>query len=211
MTVLDLTHLLAPGMPVYPGADAPDLRQVRTVARDGWDEKWIGLSSHHGTHMDAPAHMLEGAPTLDRMEAGRFLGRGWAADVSALGGGCIGPAVLEAHREAIEGCDFVLFHTGWAARWGREDYFRDFPVLAPDAAQWLGERGLKGIGFDTVSADPVGADSRIHRILFRAGLVLIENLTGLDALLGRSFQFICLPLKVAEADGSPVRAVALVD
>ena len=211
MTVLDLTHPLAPGMPVYPGADAPDLRQVSTVARDGWNEKWIGLSSHHGTHMDAPAHMIEGAPTLDRMEPGRFLGRGWVVDVAARSGGSIGLADLEAHREAIDGCDFVLFHSGWSARWGRPDYFRDFPVLAPDAARWLGERGLKGVGFDAISADPVGGACPIHLILLGAGLVLVENLTGLGALLGRRFQFVCLPLKVEGADGSPVRAIALLD
>jgi len=212
MDILDLTHPLTAGMPVYPGAAPPDLRQVATVARDGWDEKWLGLSSHHGTHIDAPAHMLAGAPTLDQLGAGWFVGPGHVVDVAHRAGGAIALADLEPHRAALEASAFVLFRTGWAERWGRDDYFRDFPVLAADAAAWLGALPLRGVGFDAVSADPVGAGPFAnHLALFRAGKILIENLTGLEALVGRRFLFSCLPLAVSGADGSPVRAVALVE
>jgi len=112
----------------------------------------------------------------------------------------------------LEGCEFVLFHTGWSRLWGKETYFEGFPVLAPAAAHWLADRELKGIGFDAVSVDPVGsADYPNHRILFRKGMLSIENLTGLEPLIGRRFLFSCLPLKIEEADGSPVRAVAILD
>jgi kynurenine formamidase len=211
MAILDLTHPLTPTMPVYPGAPQPELRQVATVAGNGWDEKWIGLSSHHGTHIDAPAHMVVGAPTLDQLGADRFVGPGWVVDVAHRAGGRIQVADLEPHREAIARADFVLFRTGWDARWGRDDYFRDFPVLDPEAAAWLAATAVKGVGFDVASADPVGAACAIHLILFGAGKILIENLAGLEQLVGRSFVFSCLPLAVEGADGSPVRAVAMVD
>ena len=212
MTILDLTHPLAPDMPVFPGAEAPDIRTVRTIAQDGWAEKWIGLSSHHGTHIDAPAHMLEGAPTLDRLGAGQFVGPGWVVPIPGLPGGEIGVALLEAHAGAINASQFVLFATGWSAHWGRKAYFTGFPVLSLEAAHWMGRRGLKGVGFDTLSADPVDAAPCIrHLALFRAGLVLVENLTGLEAPIGRRFLFSCLPLSLDQADGSPVRAVAMLD
>jgi kynurenine formamidase len=84
--------------------------------------------------------------------------------------------------------------------------------LTPEAARWLAGRNLSGVGFDAISADPVGsAEFENHLILFRAGMISIENLTGLDALIGQRFLFSCLPLKLADADGCPVRAVAILE
>jgi len=206
MRILDLTHTLTPSMPVYPGTEPPVIRQATTVERDGFAEKWLGLYSHTGTHIDAPAHMLPGAPTLDRLGIDRFVGRGRVVDVS--GQDEIGLAALA----DLEDAEFVLFHTGWDRRWGQESYYSDFPVLTPEAARWLGGRGLKGVGFDAISAYPVGSEGfGNHLELFRAGLILIENLTGLEQLIGEPFLFSCLPFKLEEADGSPVRAVAILD
>jgi arylformamidase len=132
-------------------------------------------------------------------------------DVSALAGAEIGAAFLEARQADLEGAEFVLLHTGWSRHWGQEAYFAGFPVLSAEAARWLCGRGLKGIGLDAISIDPVDSTTYPnHHICFRAGLILIENLTGLEALAGRSFLFSCLPLKLEQADGSPVRAVALI-
>jgi kynurenine formamidase len=209
-TVLDLTHTLAEGMPAYPGTEPPTLQPANTVAKDGFAEKLLTMYSHTGTHIDAPAHMLAEGATLDRMEVGRFVGPACVLD--ATGRDLIERAFLETHRDLLEGCEFVLFHTGWSRLWGREAYFEGFPVLAPEAAQWLADRGLKGIGFDAISVDPVGsADFPNHMILFRKGILSIENLTGLEPLIGLRFLFSCLPLKIEAADGSPVRAVALLD
>ena len=207
-TVLDLTQTIAEGMPAYPGTEPPRLEQANTVARDGFAEKRISMFSHTGTHIDAPAHMLEGAPTLDRLDVAHFVGTACVLDVS--GRTAIEPSQLEAQAALVEGCAFVLFHTGWSRYWGQDQYFAEFPVLTQEAAHWLTQRGLKGVGFDAISVDPVGsAEFPNHFALFRAGLICIENLTGLAPLIGRRFLFSCLPLKLAEADGSPVRAVAL--
>jgi arylformamidase len=205
MRTVDLTHTLTPSMPVYPGTEPPVIRQATTVERDGFAEKWLGLYSHTGTHIDAPAHMLPGAPTLDRLGIDRFVGRGRVVDVA--GQDEIGVAALAELGDA----EFVLFHTGWDRLWGQEGYYSGFPVLTLEAARRLAGRGLKGVGFDAISADPVGSEGfENHLELFRAGLILIENLTGLDQLIGNPFLFSCLPLKLEQGDGSPVRAVAMV-
>ena len=209
-TVLDLTHTLAEGMPAYPGTEPPTLRSANTVAQDGFAEKLLTMYSHTGTHIDAPAHMLAEGPTLDRMEIGSFVGPACVLDVT--GQDCIERTLLESRQHLLEGAEFVLFHTGWSRLWGQEAYFEGFPVLAPEATRWLADRGLKGVGFDAISVDPVGStDFPNHLILFRKGLLSIENLTGLKPLIGRRFLFSCLPLKIEEADGSPVRAVAILD
>jgi len=209
-TVLDLTHTLTEGMPVYPGTEPPRIQPANTVAKDGFAEKLLSMYSHTGTHIDAPAHMLEGGPTLDQLGAGHFVGTACVLD--AVGRTEIGLPELQAQATLIEGCDFVLFHTGWSRLWGQEAYFSDFPVLSREAAGWLAGRGLKGVGFDAISVDPVGSvDFENHHLFFGAGMISIENLTGLAALAGTRFLFSCLPLKIAEADGSPVRAVAILD
>jgi kynurenine formamidase len=210
LTVIDLTHPLTADMPVYPGTEPPLIQPANTVERNGFAETLIRMYSHTGTHIDAPAHMLAGAPSLDQFGVDRFVGRACAIDVSALGDGRIGRSALEPHASLVSGCDFVLLHTGWSRNWGSARYFEDYPVLSPDGAQWLVERLRKGVGFDVISADPVGAavfDN--HLAFFRAGLVIVENLTNLGSLVGRTFTFSCLPLAFERGDGSPVRAVAV--
>lgn len=199
-------------MPVYPGTEPPVLRQANTVERDGFAETVIHMWSHTGTHVDAPAHMVAGAPTLDQMGVDRFVGRACVIDVSGAAGGEIEASDLERHADLVSGCDFVLLHTGWARYWGEERYYSGFPVLSGAATRWLIGRSLKGIGLDAISIDAVGATRFANHLeCFGAGLILVENLTGLDALVGRRFTLSCLPLALPDADGSPVRAVALLD
>lgn len=211
--VLELSHFIREGMPVYPGTEPPLIVEANTLEADGFREKLITMYSHTGTHMDAPAHILPGAPTLDSMSPDCFLGVGFLLDVSAADGSEIGLNLLEAHRESLENSDFLLLRTGWDRFWGEPAYFQGYPVLEPEAAQWIASQGLKGVGFDCISADP--ADSRelpIHRILLKAGMLIIENLTGLDQLpegTAGVFDFMALPLRIENADGSPVRALAI--
>lgn len=212
MTVLDLTHFIESDMPVYPGTEGPVIQTATTIAGQGFAEKRIAMYSHTGTHMDAPGHILPGAPTLDRMPPGRFAGPGLVLDLYTPGTGrLISESDLTPRMGEIEAADFLLFRFGWDRFWGSPEYFEGYPILSPGAAEILAGTGLKGIGVDCISVDEVGSvDFMVHKTFFRAGMVLIENLTGLSPLTGRSFTFLCLPLKLRDADGSPVRAAAMV-
>jgi len=208
--ILDLTQPIAPGMPVYPGTDAPAITASHTVEEHGFLEHRLTLLTHTGTHLDAPAHMLAGGRTLDSYPVGHFVGRAIAIDVANAPGGAVGRDVLAPHRAALAGSDFLLLCTGWSQRWGLDAYFEGFPVLTPDAAAWLADLDLRGVGVDAISVDAAGAAVyAVHEILLGRGLVIVENLTNLRALVGRAFTFACLPLKLAGADGAPVRAIAL--
>lgn len=208
--VLDLSHPLSDTMPVYPGSRPPRIRRTSTVAERGFAETSLGFLSHTGTHVDAPAHMRAGGATLDRLPVETFVGTACVLD--ATGAARLDRAFLEAHAELVAGCAFLLFHTGWDRHWGRPAYLEGFPVLTPEGARWVAAQGLAGVGADTISPDPVGSrDFPIHHILFGAGLLVYENLTGLGPLAGRRCHFAGLPLPYAEADGCPVRAVAMVD
>ncbi len=211
MTVVDLSHPLAPGMPVHPGDPAPRIRRLTTLEREGWATREITLSTHSGTHLDAPSHLLPGAPSLDELPPETFIGRARVIDIPP-GTVTISAGDLTERRRALEGCAFILLRTGWSRRWGSAEYFAGYPVLTPEAAAWLAGMPLRGIGVDAPSVDANGAaDLPVHRTLLRRGLVILENLTGLERLPDGPLTLVCFPLPLAGADGSPVRAVALID
>lgn len=206
MKVYDLTHTIKNDMPVYPGTEQPQLTTACTIEEAGYRETLLHMFSHTGTHMDAPAHMLlDGAP-LDSYDADKFTGT--AVVVDCRGEADISLPLLK--RYDLDGVDFVLFCTGWDKKWGTPDYYEGFPCLTPDAAAYLATLSLKGVGEDSISLDLCGSvDFPNHITLLRADFVNTENLTGLDALIGRRFTFVTLPLKFENSDGCSCRAIAM--
>ncbi len=212
MRVIDLSHTLAPGMPCYPGTPAPEFHPLSTIERDGFSEQLLTLSSHTGTHVDLPSHILEGGETLDALSPDRFAGAGAVLDLRGVSGGVISIGQLEPFLPLLEACDFLLLWTGWDRKWDTPGYFEGYPVLAPEAALWLARFSLKGVGVDAVSVDREDAAGYpVHAGLLRSGMIIIENLAGLGALPATPFTFCCFPLKIAGAEASPTRAVALVN
>jgi arylformamidase len=211
VNLIDLSHSIEKAMPFFPGTEPPRIVDSYTIPANGFAEKGLQLLSHTGTHVDAPCHLLAGAATLDELGPGHFYGPGWVLDVSQVRGRRIEIADLLEEEARIAAVDFVLLHSGWERYWGKADYFGAYPVLSPEAAGWLSGFKLKGVGVDMVSLDEVDSTSLVvHRTFLAKGVVLVENLANLKTLIGRKFIFSCLPLKIADADGSPVRAVAMV-
>jgi arylformamidase len=212
MEVVDLTHIISESMPVFPGTEPPVIADAFTIERNGFAEKMLQLVSHTGTHIDAPGHILAGAPRLDEFAVSRFLGPGLVLDVSAVRGRAIETGDIEKYESLLHAVDFALLHSGWAEHWGHAEYFKAFPILSPAAALWLAGFALKGVGTDTISVDEVDSTALVvHRTLFAKNFLIIENLADLGPLIGKRFVFSCLPLKITDADGSPVRAVAILD
>ena len=197
-------------MPVYPGTEQPHIKQATTIERDGFAEKLLTFYSHTGTHIDAPAHILSGNHSLDQFNTSKFIGNGLVIDVKNCNCGIINKEYLQKFETGIHGAEFILFYSGWADKWGSDEYFDNFPVLSSDAAKWLCTFSIKGVGYDCISADPVTASELPnHRILLGNDMVIIENLCNLQQLVGQEFLFSCLPLKIEDSDGSPVRAVGI--
>ena len=170
------------------------------------------MYSHTGTHMDAPAHIFPGAPTLDALPAEKFTGKACVVDCSDAGeGGRITMRHIQNVRAAADEAEFLLFYTGWSRLWNDGRYFGAYPAFDADVMRYCAA-GKKGIGIDAISIDPIDSfELPMHRIVLGAGLVIVENLTNLEGLIGRAFRFAALPLKYENADGAPVRAVAFVD
>ena len=206
MKVYDLTHTIQNDMPVYPGTEQPKLTTACTIEAVGYRETLLHMFSHTGTHMDAPAHMLLDGAVLDSYDADKFTGTAVVVDCRERES--ISLPLLQSYN--LDGVDFVLFCTGWDKKWGSPDYYEGFPCLTADAAAYLATLPLKGVGEDSISLDPCGSvDFPNHITLLRADFVNTENLAGLDALIGRRFTFVTLPLKFENSDGCSCRAIAM--
>ena len=210
MHIIDLTHTLCCGMPVYPGTDPPIVLPAATVSTHGFAEKKLTLYSHTGTHLDAPSHILADGASLDALPVSAFVGPGCRIDLRNHDEPRIERSDLEPFAEVFASSEFVILQTGWEKRWTLETYFHGYPTLSASAAAWLADQGIKGVGMDTISPDPIDEPALpVHRALFARGVLSIENLCNLDALPDSGFLFCALPLKIADGDGAPVRAVAL--
>lgn len=210
MKIIDLSHSISPDIPVYPGTEPPVFITGSSIDEVGFLEKKITMYSHTGTHIDAPAHIINGAKCLDQLSIEHFYGRAFLLNLTPTINQSIGVENLKPHQDLIRNSDFILFNTSWSKFWGSERYFYDYPVLSLEAAEWLSGFQLKGVGLDMISADePDSQDFPVHKIFLSHDIIIIENLTNLDAISGSRFIFSCFPLKIEKADGSPVRAVAI--
>ncbi|HPJ26569.1 MAG TPA: cyclase family protein [Synergistaceae bacterium] len=210
LNVIDLTQTICPSMPVYPGTEPPRIEEATTIQKEGFAEKLLTFYSHTGTHMDAPAHLLPGKATLDSFDAAHFIGPATVGDFRKVPSATIGLKNLTPLKENLEKGGFLILHTGWSRFWGQEEYFGKYPVLTQEACQWLTRFPLQGIAMDMISIDSMDSfELENHRIILGAGMVIVENLTNLEALPEEPFTLCCLPLKIEKSDGAPVRAVGL--
>lgn len=211
MKIIDLSHTINNSITVFSNKEKPDIRVSNTHEKDGYAQKRLTLYSHNSTHIDAPFHIIPGAPTLDQLPLDSFFGKGMLADCRNINGK-IEISNLEKYQVELHSSGFLLLFTGWYKKWRTPDYKFDFPVLSSEAAEWLMQFNLKGIGLDTISIDETeSTELPVHHIVLGNGLIIIENLTNLEELEGKTFNFSCLPLKIEEADGSPVRAVGITE
>ncbi len=163
----------------------------------------ISMCLHTGTHVDAPLHFLDGGRDIEDMPLDAVLG---PARVIAIRD----PKAIRARELAplrIRRGDRLLFRTrGARRRWQAAEFTPDYVHVAPDAAAFLVERGVRAVGIDYLS---IGAPNEegyeVHRVLLRAGVWVIEGLNLSAAPAGR-YELICLPLRVPGADGAPARA-----
>lgn len=187
-------------MPVYPGDPAVVVESVGVIAKDGFCDQRVTLGTHAGTHIDSPAHMIEGGKQLKDYPVETFIRRGTCIDV---GNGFSAQAIEGAN---IQAGDAVLFCTGASKYFTEEKYWHEYKALDESCLKLLVEKRVAIVGFDTCSAD-IEESFPVHKTLLGADILIVENLTNLGRLVGKTFEFQALPLKL-EKDGAPVRAIA---
>jgi kynurenine formamidase len=205
MEMLDLTHTFVDRMPVYPGDPQPSLVQIASVAHEGFTDHQLTTGMHVGTHIDAPLHFIEDGKWLDEIGVERLCGRGVVLD--ARGRATIDEDLLDGVE--MKRGDVALVCTGHDKHFGKSDYYKTFPMVTKVFAQKLVERGAGMLGLDTPSPD--GAPYAVHKILLGSDVLILENVAGLEQLLGvPSFTIMALPPKL-HTEGAPVRVVAMIE
>lgn len=213
--LVDLSHPVQDGMPVYPGDPAVRVRPATTVAEHGYNVLHLQMGSQSGTHVDAPYHFLQDGARIDELPLELFLGPARVVDVRGKPPrGRIGWDDLSPHAEhLVPGCLLVL-HTGWDEHWGTPAYL-EHPFLTAEAADRIVAAGVRTVAVDALSIDETVVDGQAaggfaaHDAVLGAGGVIVENLCNLAALSTASLVLSVLPLRLAAADGAPVRAVGL--
>ncbi|WP_232701485.1 cyclase family protein [Halobacterium wangiae] len=211
MPLHDLSHELGSGLP-YPGDPAASVTPHATVAADGYRVAEIACTTHSGTHVDAPAHLQEDGATLGAYDVETFRFDARVVDCTDYEA----RAAIGADSVPETDADLLVFDTGFADRWGEECYF-DHPYLTAAAAEQCADQNCH-VGLNAPSVDPTPtenaggdepADFPAHRALLGNGCLILENLTNLAPLPERVVVH-AYPLPV-DADGAPVRAVAVSD
>lgn len=207
--LVDLTHTLNSNISVYPGTPGPAFIPSATIEKDGFAESSVIMTTHTGTHMDAPCHILPGTRSLEQFPLEQFIGKGIVLDCTQVSS--ITLDFVQSKQDQIRGAGFILFYTGWQQKWNTSHYFDPFPTLATAAIEWLLQFQPKALGFDTISVDSMTDEALPnHHLLLAKEVLIIENLTNLDRLVDKDFLLYCIPLKIERADASPVRAFAQV-
>ena len=167
------------------------------------------LSTHLGTHLDAPFHFFDEGRTVEKVDPARGFGPAWVLDFSWLGPKAeITRADLVAHEKKITRGARIIVHTGWDKVFPAERYFTDYPGLVPDACAYLAERGISCLALDMPSVYAVDYVA-VHHTLLGADILIVEGLTRLEELKGDRVFFCALPLRIRGRDGSPCRAIAV--
>lgn len=196
---IDLTIPISPQMSLYPGDEPTKVVMTNQVMQDGFTSHYFSMGTHAGTHIDAPAHMLEAGAGLDSFALDRFIGRGRYVDVAAQG--------FESVKQLgnVAG-QIVIFNTGMHKKFGDPSYFEQYPVMTEALAQYLVEQKVKMVGIDAFSVDS-DPDHPIHKLLMANNILIIENLTNVAGLEGKEFRVYALPLKLS-TEGAPARVIA---
>ena len=213
MKIIDLTHVISKDMPVYPGTEKPKFSPANTYEKDGFKETLLTMFSHTGTHMDPPAHLFSSGLSLDKMPVESFIGSALVIDCKGLKEGDSVPLErVLAYGDKAKDAEFLLFNFGWDKYWGTQKYYGEYPILSDQVVDYIIAKNKKGVGLDVIGIDPIKDQNlTIHKKLFNNNsIVVIENLTKLDLVGKELFTLFALPLRYENADGSPIRAVAVI-
>jgi kynurenine formamidase len=191
---IDLSVPINEETPIYPGDPATKIAKAGDIKKDGYQDHLVSIGTHVGTHMDAPAHMIEGGSNLDVTPIDQFVGRGI----------CI-PIQDAFNLDEIKPGDIVLFNTGMDKYYHEPKYFEDYPPISEDVANCLVDKKIKMVGVDMCSPDH--DPFPVHKILLGADILIVENLTNLEQLVGKEFKVTALPIKL-QIDGAPARVIA---
>ena len=224
--VVDLTYPLNDKFPRWPGdTRAFEARPHGTIEKDGYFTRDVWMLEHYATHMDAPAHFTAGKATVDEIPAERLFGPAVVIDITSNVRDDVDYRLTtrrierwEREHGRIQPGSIVLLRTGWAKRAGDEERYRNmgrggnmrFPGFSVEAVKLLIERGVVGLGIDTMSVDYGRSKGfEVHKASHGAGLYHLENLADMSALPESGAFLVVAPIKLEGGSGGAARVFAI--
>ena len=213
MKVIDLTLTISENIPTFPGSPQPNFINWDTTEKDGYNSELLFLSTHTGTHIDAPYHFVKKGQKIHQIMTRRLVIDAVLIKIRKGINQSITKTDIQKFEKKhgkIDNGSTVVFHTDWQKNIKKDFYFLKNPGLAVSAAKYLSSKKINLVGIDSPSID-LGKDSKfsVHHILAKNGILIVENLANLGKINSEKFYLIVAPLKLKNATGSPVRAIAL--
>lgn len=226
--VIDLTHRVESGIPTYFLDEKQRFKRTNltSVQKDGFASGMFCIPEHYGTHVDAPAHIVEKGDTIDALKAENLILPAVVIDVRKE---CAANADYMLTKEKIVECEkagkipagsAILLMTGWSSRYSDPKRYRNadsrgklhFPGYSPDSVRFLtNDRKVKALGIDTLSVDTgTSLTFAAHSRGLSAGIFFMENLDNLDKLPARGAMVFCGALPIKDGSGSPARVLGFV-
>jgi len=209
--IIDLTAEIydrAPTMPMDPKCSVIEHCSLDTL---GYNLARLTLSTHQGTHVDAPFHFFYDGQTVDKIDLSRYIVRAVKVDLTyKKPKEAITVEDLLKYEHYIDKGLSLLLHTGWDKKMGQKEFFSDFPYLSVELAKWFAQKKVKLIGMD-LPCPNISDWTIVHQDLLGNSVLIVEGLVNMDEIEDREFTFIALPLKIRGRDGSPVRAIAIME
>jgi len=215
MKVIDLTLTVSNKIPTFPGSPQPNFIPWENVKEDGYNLELLFLSSHTGTHMDAPHHFLEKGAKIHEISLKKLVSEAVLIQSRKKSNESVTKTDIQKFEKKhgkIDGFSSVIFLTDWQRNLQKKYYFTKNPGLSVSAAKYLASKKISLVGIDSPSID-LGTDSKfsVHQIFAKNGMLIVENLANLEKIKSSKFHLVVLPLKLKGATGSPVRAIAFIE
>ena len=212
MKPIDLTLTISESIPTFPGSLKPQFILWSDIKDDGYNLELLFLSSHTGTHLDAPYHFIKNGIKINQIPLDRLIGKAILIKLQKTKNIPITKSDItsfEKKNGKIINHSSIFFFTGWQKNLKKGNYFTENPGLSKSAARYLASKKVNLVGIDSPSID-LGKDESfsVHHILSKNNILIVENLANLNKISSKEFSFTILPLKIKNATGSPVRAVA---
>jgi kynurenine formamidase len=200
MKLISLSHTIDNEMAVHP-YDAPtSLYQDKFLHSDTFNNYRLEMGMHTGTHIDTAMHLTDNKKFINEYDLHQFCGKTTVIDVRNE---CL--IKYNSKFEVIQQNDIVLLFTGHEEKYGEKEYFTKHPIVDISVAEFLISKKIKMLGFDMPSPDK--SPFNIHKKIFEAEILILENLRNLESLLDKEVNIYAFPLNI-KADSSIVSVVA---
>jgi kynurenine formamidase len=208
MKLIDLSHPMEHGQQTFPMDPKLSIVPHGNTTTLKYNITQIVMSSHQGTHLDAMYHFIDDGKTLDQMPLEWFYGPTHLLRIPKNAKDEITEGDFKPYEHLLTEGAKIIYETGWHKNFGADNFFTEFPTLTLDTSKYLASKKIRMLGMDTPT--PSYDWYEVHHVLLGEEIVIVEALANLDQAPDE-FTFMGFPLNFKGRDGSPIRAVAMVE